>query len=552
MLFVDVEGEVSAASMVKDSKIYIEIAKFVQAYEAIVSDPNKFLVDIDEEPIDTETEVLTWDQFVTIATNCDLGFTPKPDEQTLAVYYSYAMQIGSISKETKRIATVEDIAQAQKKYYNFIDDTTAKVENQYKKQHEIASRRAREAAHVEKTISQKRLKLVGVFAGMAFGVFLCGLGLAGLFFDIGFVKFFGFGNRFIGGPILMVIGFLLFFFLDKHYLKFKRDFIVYKEESKSVISRSDRTSSDEMVLKDKLDKYKEDLKIAKYELADKNKTYDVSAAIEKLRAKNKYFQDMFDRDGFDKRLGLFGERGGLGLDDMPLKFKPGDNMDDFLKLGKKDPLLDMENMRGHQGHHGKGFINLGDGMFGPDSQFNPNAFGGQFPEGGRPGKFRRGNHGELGDDHRDRRDGRGGRGRHGDRDGREDMIRDEENRRLADEQRRLQEEQAKKVAEQNEKNGVKATAVPISSSHSHTQEGSTFKEEHTVYGGTGSQTGQGSSSGHGNVTSDYLIGKTNEVVSENKGRVDKAVHDMTELVENNGKKGKNPQKEDEYEGLGME
>ena len=192
MIFVDVEGEVSAASMVKDSKIYIEIAKFVQAYEAIVSDPNKFLVDIDERPIDTEKEVLTWDQFVDIATNCDLGFTPKPDAQMLAVYYSYAMQIGSISKEVKRIATVEDIAEAQKKYYNFIDDTTIKVENQYKKQHEIASRRAREAAHVEKNISNKKLKLVGVFAAMAFGVFLCGLGLAGMFFDIGFVKFFGF------------------------------------------------------------------------------------------------------------------------------------------------------------------------------------------------------------------------------------------------------------------------------------------------------------------------------------------------------------------------
>ena len=57
MLFVDVEGEVSAASMVKDSKIYVEIAKFVQAYEAIVYDPNKFLADINERPIDEETEV---------------------------------------------------------------------------------------------------------------------------------------------------------------------------------------------------------------------------------------------------------------------------------------------------------------------------------------------------------------------------------------------------------------------------------------------------------------------------------------------------------------
>lgn len=353
MLFVDVEGEVSAASMVKDSKIYVEIAKFVQAYEAIVQDPNKFLTDINERPIDEETEVLTWEQFVKIATTCELGFNPKPDEATLVVYYSYAMQIGSISREAKRIATINDIAEAQKKYYNFIDDTTVIVENQYNKQHEIASRRAREAQEVESAISKKKLKIVGSSLGMAFGVLLCGLGLFGMFFEqLKIVKFIGFGNRFIGGIILMIIGFAIFFFLDRMFVKFRRDYLSYKDDTKNIISRSERTTNDELVLKDKLDKYKEDLKIAKYELADKNKNYDVTACIERLRGKNKYFQNMLESEGAFNRKGIFKDR---GLDDLPLKFKLGDKIDDV--MGMKKATLIAETSETMRDMGGKGFIN---------------------------------------------------------------------------------------------------------------------------------------------------------------------------------------------------
>ena len=48
MLVYGVEGERSAASLVKDSKAYIEIAKFVEAYTTIIQNPNEFLDDNDE------------------------------------------------------------------------------------------------------------------------------------------------------------------------------------------------------------------------------------------------------------------------------------------------------------------------------------------------------------------------------------------------------------------------------------------------------------------------------------------------------------------------
>jgi len=321
MLVVDVEGEVSAASMVKDSKLYIEIAKFVQAYNVIVQNPNVFLSEIDEEPINVQKDSLTWEQFVSIINKCDFGFDPVPNSTQLAMYYSYAKQIGSISKEVKSIASVEDVAEAQKRYYNFIDDTTTKLENQYNKQHEITENRAQEATEVIYNMSKKKLKTLGILAAMSFGVLCFILGGVNLFFKIPFVRFFGFGNRYVGSIVLMVIGFLLFFFLDKIFLKFKYDFLKYKKDSSKIISRSEKTNKDDLILKDKLDKYKKDLKIAKYELADKNNSYDVEKCLENLRARNKWYQKLLGEDGEISRdkMAKLGNKELNLLDDMPFK-----------------------------------------------------------------------------------------------------------------------------------------------------------------------------------------------------------------------------------------
>ena len=390
MLIVDVEGEVSAASMVKDSKVYIEIAKFVLAYNTIVDNPNIFLKEIGEQPIDSENESLTWEQFVKIINTCDLGFNPVPTENQLAMYYSYAIQIGSISKEKKAFATVSDVAEAQKKYYNFIDDTTEKIEAQYNKQHQIAENRSAEAIDVQKNIDKKRLKAWGILCAMGFGVFLCGLGLAGLFFDIGIVKFFGFGNRYVGAGIFMVVGFCLFFFLDRIYVKSKYDYLQYQKDSEKIISRSERTSRDELIMRDKLDKFREDLKIAKYELNDKDKSYDVKNCIEKLRQKNKYYQ-MLAENGGKASQGLFDEMFKTGIDDLPMK----DGRKSFANI-LADKLFggltpeEAENLRSIQNGD---FIGMGAGINkGQFDQIGKNA-GKRGPKDDRRGRYvpRKGN-----------------------------------------------------------------------------------------------------------------------------------------------------------------
>lgn len=319
MLVIDVEGDVSAASMVKDSKVYIEIAKFVQAYNTIIKNPNIFLSEVGEPTIDSENETLTWEQFVKIATTCDLGFNPVPTENQLAMYYSYAVQIGSISKEEKVLATVKDVAEAQKKYYNFIDDATEKLEARYTKQHQITENREAEALEAQNNIDKKKLKAAGILCLMGLGVFLCGLGLGGLFFNIPLVTFFGFGNRYVGSVVFIVGGFCLFFFLDRIYVKFKYDYLQYKKDSEKIISKSERTSRDDLIMKDKLDKFREDLKVAKYELNDKDKTYDVENCIDKLKQKNKYYQNLLEDEDAKHRRGLFDDMMKSNIDDMPMK-----------------------------------------------------------------------------------------------------------------------------------------------------------------------------------------------------------------------------------------
>ena len=70
MLVNNVGGEKAAASMVKDSKFYIDLAKFVQAYTMIVQNPNEFLREAKESEINPKTDFLTWAQFVKIMQTC--------------------------------------------------------------------------------------------------------------------------------------------------------------------------------------------------------------------------------------------------------------------------------------------------------------------------------------------------------------------------------------------------------------------------------------------------------------------------------------------------
>ena len=120
MLVENVLGKRKASTMLKSSEFYIEVAKFVQAYRTIVTNPNEFLTEIQAPTIDEKNQKLTWEQFVEIAQKCDLGFKAPPTREDLVAYYNYALEMGSINQNERKIATVDDVADAQKHYYNFI------------------------------------------------------------------------------------------------------------------------------------------------------------------------------------------------------------------------------------------------------------------------------------------------------------------------------------------------------------------------------------------------------------------------------------------------
>ena len=106
--------KISASLIVKNSEFYIEVAKFVQAYIVILNNPNEFLTEIGEQQINKEKEKLSWESLSKIMQKCDFGFSSVPTNSDLLVFYNYAIEMGSISKKDKRIASIDDIADAQK------------------------------------------------------------------------------------------------------------------------------------------------------------------------------------------------------------------------------------------------------------------------------------------------------------------------------------------------------------------------------------------------------------------------------------------------------
>ena len=119
--------KISASLVVKNSEFYIEVAKFVQAYTVILNNPNDFLIEIGENSIDEKKDKITWDMLSRIMQKCDFGFSQIPTNSDLLVFYNYALEIGSISKKDKRVASVDDISDAQKIYYNFVDEAKEKA-----------------------------------------------------------------------------------------------------------------------------------------------------------------------------------------------------------------------------------------------------------------------------------------------------------------------------------------------------------------------------------------------------------------------------------------
>jgi hypothetical protein len=101
---------------------------------------------------------LKWDQLVKIMQTCDLGFKKVPTRMDLVVYYNYALEMGSVKALDKKIATVEQVAEAQKHYYNFVDEEKTIAQEEYIKQKKIYNARQREMSYVDGKISVSKTK----------------------------------------------------------------------------------------------------------------------------------------------------------------------------------------------------------------------------------------------------------------------------------------------------------------------------------------------------------------------------------------------------------
>ena len=301
MLINNVNGTRNAGTIVKNSGFYIEIAKFVQAYTTIVAHPNEFLAEIKEPEIDEKNDKLTWEQFQKIMKSCDLGFKETPSSDDLLVWYNYALQIGSIDANEKRIASVDEVADAQKHYYNFVDEAKDKAETEYLRQKRVSEMRGREVAEVDNKISAIKAGNYTCLVMMMFFVAFACFGIVSFFAENVIANAVGsiipiWEKQYIGAIIITIVSLILFAVFDKLYIKTKRNYKELSVASETLFSRVDDTYVVEKRLKRKLDSLARDLKIVQTELADKTKKWDVKTNIDKLKVTNKYYQKFCENE----------------------------------------------------------------------------------------------------------------------------------------------------------------------------------------------------------------------------------------------------------------
>lgn len=301
MLVKNVNGEAVGASMVRDSEFYIELAKFVQAYTLIINNPNEFLAEVGESSIDEKNGRVTWPQLVKIISKCDFGFITIPTDTELKVFYNYALEIGSLDSVKKKVASVSDVADAQKHYYNFVDKAKDKAENEYLKQHDIYLSRESEMRNIDNELSKIKAGSIFAFTMMIFSCFIAVFGIISFFWNNIIASSIGkilpvWNEQYVGGLILMFIGILLFYLFDKMHEHFKRKYFKLERATKTIFERGNEVYIQEITLKRKLDRLTNELKIVQTELNDKNKKYDVQENINKLKSTNKYYQKFADSE----------------------------------------------------------------------------------------------------------------------------------------------------------------------------------------------------------------------------------------------------------------
>ena len=258
MLFNNLTEERRASLIVKNSKFYIELAKFVQAYTTIVKNPNEFLTEVGEPAIDPKKQHLKWEQLVKIMQTCDLGFKKVPTNMDLIVYYNYALEMGSVKALERKIASVNQVAEAQKHYYNFVDEEKSIAEEEYIKQKKIYDARQREKSYVEGKISASKAKNFLCLFGMFLSVIIGMVGIVGLMVDNVIVSGIGkilpiWKAQYIGGVVLIAVMILLFWLFNHLYIKTKCEFVKLKHASLTIFTKGDELAIKQSVLKRKLD-----------------------------------------------------------------------------------------------------------------------------------------------------------------------------------------------------------------------------------------------------------------------------------------------------------
>lgn len=297
MLFNNLTTERRSSLIVKDSRFYIELAKFVQAYITIVKNPNEFLSEINEPAIDSKKQHLTWEQLVKIMQTCELGFKHIPTKMELIVYYNYALDMGSVKALEKKIASVDQVAEAQKHYYNFVDEEKANVEEEYLKQKKIYEARQREMNYVDGKIASQKTKNVLLAMAMFLSVVIGIVGIVSFFVDNALASAIGkiipiWKPQYVGGIVLIALMIFLFWLTNKYYVKTKYEYVKLKNASVTIFAREDEMLAKQNLLKKKLDEVSKDYKTVLREINDKNKTFDVKHNIEVLKTTNKFYQKL--------------------------------------------------------------------------------------------------------------------------------------------------------------------------------------------------------------------------------------------------------------------
>jgi len=334
MLIENVNGTRRASSMMKNSSFYIEVAKFVQAYRTIIANPNEFLREIKAPLIDEENDKISWEQFVQIVQKCDLGFKIIPTREELVAYYNYALEIGTINANEKRFATVDDVADAQKHYYNFVDEATDKAEEKYLRQHRTAMMRQREYSAVGSHMVALRTKNIIAVIFMFLAGFMGAFAVASFILNNAIAEAIGsiipiWEKQYVGAIVLLVLAVFIFWLFDKLYILTKREYIKLRSATATIFAKNREIYLMGQDLKRKFEALKKDLKTVQAEIHDKTKKHDVKHNIEVLKLTNKYYKRLCE---FEEELSST-----LGGDEMNMAARTADGENEFapIKLTKE-------------------------------------------------------------------------------------------------------------------------------------------------------------------------------------------------------------------------